>query len=231
MQTGVTEEHDRKEVNFATCRAAFDTLIDMFPADKGKKGIKHWLGPDAEIIHDKLFEKALERIHGGEKIADRSQNLQRKVAHFKPKPACAAIPANPNRHFLSKALDQVEARYGGDVSFHHFLRVNNICEQLFSRCKLIMTDNRKLMDPSTLETLIMLRMNKDLWDERDVEWILCNSRFFYEDNEDIALGGDHQPDDVTSLSSISSNDRGRNVRQRTSTAHGWQPPSASSSSR
>lgn len=35
-----------------------------------------------------------------------------------------------------------------------------------------MTDNRKSMDPSTLETIIMLRMNKDLWDERDVEAII-----------------------------------------------------------
>ena len=59
LQTGVTEEHDRKEVSFATCRAAFDTLIEMFPGDKVKKGIKHWLGPDVEIIHEELFEKAL----------------------------------------------------------------------------------------------------------------------------------------------------------------------------
>ena len=41
LQTGVTEERDRKEVNFATCRAAFDTLIDIFPAERGKKGVKH----------------------------------------------------------------------------------------------------------------------------------------------------------------------------------------------
>ena len=57
LQTGVTEERDRKEVNFATCRVAFDTLIDMFPAERGKKGVKHWLGPDADIIHDKYFER------------------------------------------------------------------------------------------------------------------------------------------------------------------------------
>jgi hypothetical protein len=35
-----------------------------------------------------------------------------------------------------------------------------------------MTPNRKHMDPSTLELLIMLRTNKDLWDERDLERIL-----------------------------------------------------------
>ena len=40
----------------------------------------------------------------------------------------------------------------------------HVCKRLlFSRTKLVMTDHRKLMDPSTLETLIMLRMNKELW--------------------------------------------------------------------
>ena len=197
-------------------------LIDMFPADRGKKGIKHWLGPDAEIINDKLFERAIEKIHAGEKISDLTPNFQRKVAHFRP--ARAAISINPNRHFLSRALDEVEARYGADVSFRHFLRVNNICERLFSRCKLIMTDNRKLMDPSTLEILIMLRMNKDLWDERDWSgFFATRSRFF-----DEFAHEDDEIDDMTSLSAVSSTDGGRNVRQRTSTAHGWQPPSASS---
>ena len=40
------------------------------PAEAGKKGIVHWLGPNAEIIHDKLFEKAVERIHAGENYND-----------------------------------------------------------------------------------------------------------------------------------------------------------------
>ena len=66
MQNGVIEQGERKEVNFATCKAAFDALIEMYPAEAGKKGIAHWLGPNAEIIHDKLFEKAVERIHAGE---------------------------------------------------------------------------------------------------------------------------------------------------------------------
>ena len=220
LQTGVTEERDRKEVNFATCRVAFDTLIDMFPAERGKKGVKHWLGPDADIIHDKYFERAIERIHGGDKISDLPANLQRKVAHFKPAPAPAAAP-DASRHFLSRALDEVEARYAVDVSFRHFLRVNNICERLFSRCKLLMTDNRKLMDPSTLEVLIMLRTNKDLWDERDMEWILNNPRFFDAIDQDSAENdAEDDEDEVTSISAISYQET-RRVRQRTG-AHGWQ---------
>ena len=35
-----------------------------------------------------------------------------------------------------------------------------------------MRPHRRLMDPSTLEMLIMLRFNKDLWDSRDVDEIM-----------------------------------------------------------
>ena len=35
-----------------------------------------------------------------------------------------------------------------------------------------MRPHRRLMDPSTLETLIMLRFNRDLWDEKDVDTVM-----------------------------------------------------------
>jgi hypothetical protein len=52
-----------------------------------------------------------------------------------------------------------------------------------------MTDNRKSMDPSTLETIIMLRMNKDLWDERDVEAMI------HEEKETSVTAGNRRPRD------------------------------------
>ena len=105
LQTGELPEQKRTEVNFHTCRNVFDKLISMFPAERGKKGIKHWLGPDAETIHDKMFERAIERLHAGEKIDDLPVHLKRKVEHFKPPAAASSVPADPNRHFLSVSLD------------------------------------------------------------------------------------------------------------------------------
>ena len=202
MQNGVTEQGERKEVNFATCRAAFDALIAMYPTEAGKKGIAHWLGPNAEIIHDKLFEKAVERIHAGENYNDLPNNLKNKLAAFKiGNENTTAVPANNNSHFLSTALNRVEdlrqqnlLHKGGIRSIRHLLRCNNICERLFSRTKLIMTDNRKSMDPSTLETIIMLRMNKDLWDERDVEAIIHKEKLRKE-QETAAIAGNRHPRD------------------------------------
>ena len=87
-----------------------------------------------------------------------------------------------------------------------------------------MTDNRKLMDLSTLEVLIMLRTNKDIWDERDMEWILSNPRFFDAIDQDSAENdAEDDEDEVTSISAISYQEtqETRRVRQRTG-AHGWQ---------
>ena len=201
MQNGVTEQGERKEVNFATCRAAFDALIAMYPTEAGKKGIAHWLGPNAEIIHDKLFEKAVERIHAGENYNDLPNNLKNKLAAFKiGNEITTAVPANNNSHFLSTALNRVEdlrqqnlLHKGGIRSIRHLLRCNNICERLFSRTKLIMTDNRKSMDPSTLETIIMLRMNKDLWDERDVEAIIREEKLRSREQGAAAIAGNRHP--------------------------------------
>ena len=119
------------------------------------------------------------------------------MAHFRP--ASAAVP-DTSRHFLSRALDEVEVWYGVDVSFRRFLRVN-ICERLFSRCKLIMTYNRKLIDLSTLEVLIMLRTNKDLWDEKDMEWILSNPVFFNTVDKDNAEN-DAEDDEMYKFTSL-----------------------------
>ena len=55
-----------------------------------------------------------------------------------------------------------------------------IIMRLFSGTKRMMTDSRKHMDPSTLQTIIMLRTNNDLWDERDIQWAIDNPRHFEE---------------------------------------------------
>jgi len=39
---------------------------------------------------------------------------------------------------------------------------SNVCEQLFSKAKYIMTPTRRRMDPSTLESILLLKINSDL---------------------------------------------------------------------
>ena len=52
------------------------------------------------------------------------------------------------------------------------LSTSNVCEQLFSKAKHIMTPTRRRMDPSTLESFLLLKINSDLWDAELVQEIL-----------------------------------------------------------
>ena len=100
-----------------------------------------------------------------------------------------------------------------------------------------MTDHRKVMDPSTLETLIMLQMNREFWDEQDMEWILCNPRFFDSDDGDQAVGvrrprdEDNDDDDVHSMMTPSSTHGDQRRQRTTSSSSGWHPLGCTSSSR
>ena len=49
---------------------------------------------------------------------------------------------------------------------------SNVCEQLFSKAKHIMTLTRRRMDPSTLESILLLKIKSDLWDAELVLEIL-----------------------------------------------------------
>ena len=78
--------------------------------------------------------------------------------------------------FLDEALDDAAAesckrqkKTWPYRSMDHVPATSNVVERLFSRCGIIMRPHRRLMDPSTLEMLIMLRFNKDLWDAREVD--------------------------------------------------------------
>ena len=54
-------------------------------------------------------------------------------------------------------------------STKHISPTSSICERLSSRASIIMTPNRRSMDPDMLEMIIMLRFNKDLWDEETIQ--------------------------------------------------------------
>jgi hypothetical protein len=78
--------------------------------------------------------------------------------------------------------------------------------RLFSGTKR-MTDSRKHMDPSTLQTVIMLRTNNDLWDERDIQWAIDNPRHFEETADSDSIQEEMQEETNAQLNRL--------IRQRT----------------
>ena len=84
--------------------------------------------------------------------------------------------------FLNSANDEFEGnikrakKNSPYRSLLHISPTSNIVERLFSRTGIIMRPHRRLMDPSTLEMLVLLRFNRDLWSERDLDTIMTRSR-------------------------------------------------------
>ena len=67
------------------------------------------------------------------------------------------------------ALKKQKVNLTGYRSVAHVSPTSVVCERLFSRTKAIMTPNRRCMDPSTLDSIIFLQMNRDLWNGHLVE--------------------------------------------------------------
>lgn len=205
--------------------------------------------------------QAVERVRAGESFSYLSLTQKRALFAFKIPTAGGGTRAalasdrdgssESEQNFLSVIIDDVEtqrehhqAATGGIRPTRHILGVNSICERLFSRTKLIVTDSRKCMDPSTLETLIMLRTNKSLRDVQDVWSLTDHPRYFDEvnndeephsrasrrlrerDDDDDSQEYDQSGETVSTTSASSSNNNSSSAgRSRVLPSSGWRPPS------
>ena len=87
---------------------------------------------------------------------------------------------NEELSFAEAALRSAEARklarsstYKSKYrSMNHIISHGNRVERLFSRAKLIMTDQRKNMAPYRLESLLYLRSNRPLWNAQLLQDIM-----------------------------------------------------------
>ena len=76
----------------------------------------------------------------------------------------------------------------------HLIPGSVICESFLKDARHIMTDFRRCMDPSTLEMLLILKYNKDLWDARTVDQII---------NTKTPAMGQKRPNPVTDIDTVS----------------------------
>jgi len=163
----------KKRVTLYTVRKVFDKLCSKHSF------VRRHLSVAADIIHEPLFESAVAKLQGNDFTLTPAE--KRKVSFFLVDSAVAEsdeddADADAHLSFLDETLDDAAAESCKRQkkacpyrSMDHISATSNIVERLFSRCGIIMRPHRRLMDPSTLEMLIMLRFNKDLWDAREVD--------------------------------------------------------------
>jgi len=66
-----------------------------------------------------------------------------------------------SNHQAKKARREKPSEY---MSIYWIPATSNMCERLFSRARLVLSDYRKSMSPVTLEALLFLNCNRRLWD-------------------------------------------------------------------
>ena len=77
--------------------------------------------------------------------------------------------ANDEAGYAERILDEAHKEKRRKVdsskcrSTIHVLPQSNLCERLFSLAKLILTDLRQSMNPSTLNDILFLKSNRHLW--------------------------------------------------------------------
>ena len=71
----------------------------------------------------------------------------------------------------------------------HVLSQSNLCERLFSLAKLVMSDRRQSMHPSTLNNLLLLKLNHKFWTVSDIHSLLIT---IGEGEPDIEVSDDEE---------------------------------------
>ena len=173
------------EVKMSTVRFYFDKLLIDYPT------LQRYLGKDSYLVHCPNFDDAISKI---QLAADQGKSTVSLSSDERAAVAMYAAGAGSGVEVVAQSdsdddgepsfIEQGKSEYDSkrpkqqppyNSTLHISPTTSNIVERLFSRCGLIMRPHRRLMDPSTLEMLVMLRFNRDLWDERDVDTVIARN--------------------------------------------------------
>ena len=152
---------DPEKNNLYTARLLFDNLIKDYP----RLGFEIYVGINSQIVHDRAFESAMVKLQGPVEVA---LTLAEKdaVKVFKETAGDSSTDVREERQnesYAQKVLREAsekrskkKSKNGEYRAVLHVSSNSNICERLFSGNMLVMSDQRKCMDPSTLETVTIL---------------------------------------------------------------------------
>ena len=171
------QRQDSKKTPLNKTRYYFDTVVKMRPETSA------YLSRDGDNVNNEHLETATAKIQTAVEKHEETVRLTKDekdaVVIFLKKPIQDSDDddeVHVQESFIRDADDEYEMRVlkKSKVEFpyvdtSHVAGTSVIVEQLFSRCGIIMRPHRRLMDPSTLEMLVMFRFSKDLWDEVEVE--------------------------------------------------------------
>ena len=138
--------------------------------------------PDSDVVHSPDFENGIVKIQGG--VEDALTDAEKRAVkgfliedeQIEDEDAQSEDLGFADQ-LLASSSSRKRARARAMTSAYrdtrHVHPTTNALERLFSRCKLNMTALRKKMDPDSLDMLMFLKANKELWpDAKAVQRLL-----------------------------------------------------------
>ncbi len=187
----------REDTSLSKARALFEQLIEdyshIYP------GIVTYLGNSG--MKSPVFEKAVIKIQNGlaeEATMTPAEKNQMRAAGFLREDGNVTV-VTPAEYDIEEGQtlsysDRVEQRYKVRIiennkssaykSTLHVLAESNLCERLFSLSKRILGDRRKRMTTDHLDMLLVLNVNRQLWNINTVQ--TCLSRSITNDQINVA---------------------------------------------
>ena len=153
-------------------RFLFDVLIRKYPP------LEHDLKANSVHVHCPHFENGIVKIQNGEESKLlRAEADAVKIFLIEEDETEDASELSFVDSILFEAEKQAKkkSKISKYRSTLHVSATSCVCEQTNSQAKHIMRETRRHMDPTSLEKLLVLKLNSDLWDKRLVNTVIRRS--------------------------------------------------------
>jgi hAT family C-terminal dimerisation region len=192
----VTIALQRMDMSMKESDVLFRSIVDAYP----EFGFEAYLGTDADIIHNKALEIAVIKIQSNKEntLTDREKESVEPLLLL-PQERLQGVEAaceggdDEQLSFAERALkrqrlqESIECSKYINTSF--LLPTSCVVERLFSQAKRVFSPHRRSLHTKTLEALLFLKENRELWNVAMVA-VIVNER-----DEELAADNNEAEDD------------------------------------
>ncbi|KAG7354964.1 hypothetical protein IV203_004320 [Nitzschia inconspicua] len=163
-------------------RDLFDEVIKTYPQTKNR------LGENASIIHDNVFESAVQKILKGSEeeltpdesvkvtgLRHGSLTMEEETRTGEERDADAGLSL-AEKALKRRRLESTTTSKSAFMDLHFIVPTSNMCERLFSEAGYGLNSRRMCTLPSNFETQMFLRTNKTFWGLADINHIVTQEK-------------------------------------------------------
>ena len=173
LQTGGSSQ-----VNLYECRNIFDGLLRDFRPKYPLSALQK----NSPIVNDPNFENGIAKLQAGEELdLTRSEKDAVRIYLRSDSDYCNNTEDDEAEvGYAEKILQSAQKLKKRKVEISkyrctsHVVCTSNTCERLFSAAKLIISVLRKRMHPTTLNMLLFLKANRQLWPDASIFQSILN---------------------------------------------------------